>query len=87
MISKGQLGASWETEQEKDQERKKGKGAEGKAQGPRMPGRADLGIGELVPGLLSVGEDLPEHNPEAPHITLSAELAVKDTLRRHPANG
>ena len=26
----------------------------------------DLGVGELVPGLLAVGEDLPEHHAEGP---------------------
>lgn len=47
----------------------------------------DLVVGELVPGLLAVGEDLPQHHAEAPHITLCGEPPIHDALWGHPANG
>ena len=43
-------------------------------------------VGQLVPGLLPVGEDLPEHHPQAPHVTLCGELPVHDALWGHPAD-
>ena len=45
-----------------------------------------LAVGELVPGLFPIGEDLPEDHSKAPDITLRGELPVHDALRRHPAN-
>lgn len=47
---------------------------------------SDLIVGELVPGLLAVGEDLPQHHSKAPHITLCGEPPVHDALWGHPAN-
>lgn len=44
-------------------------------------------IGQLKPRLLAVGEDLPQDDAEAPHVTLRAELPVHDALGWHPANG
>ena len=47
---------------------------------------SDLVVGELVPGLLAVREDLPQHHAEAPHVTLCGEPPVHDALRGHPAD-
>ena len=47
---------------------------------------SDLVVGELVPGLLAVREDLPQHHTEAPHVTLCGEPPVHDALRGHPAD-
>jgi len=46
-----------------------------------------LAVGQLVPRLLAVGEDLPEDHAEAPDVALRGELPVHDALRRHPADG
>ena len=43
-------------------------------------------VWELEPWLLSVGEDLPENHPKAPHVTLRSELPVHDAFGGHPAN-
>lgn len=48
---------------------------------------SDLIVRELVPWLLAVGEDLPQHHAEAPHVTLCGEPPVHDALRGHPADG
>ena len=45
-----------------------------------------LTVGQLVPGLFPVGEDLPEDHAEAPDVALRGELPVHDALRRHPAD-
>lgn len=47
---------------------------------------AHLTVGQLVPGLLAVGEDLPQDHAEAPDVALGGELPVHDALRRHPAD-
>ena len=60
---------------------------EGWAAGSDLRSGADLGVGELGPGLLAVGEDLPENHPKAPHVTLRSELPIHDAFRGHPANG
>lgn len=52
-----------------------------------LPLLAHLSVGELVPGLLPVGEDLPEHHAEAPDIALGGEFTIQDALGRHPADG
>lgn len=46
-----------------------------------------LVVAQLEPGLLPVGEDLPQDDSETPHIALRGELPVHDALRWHPANG
>lgn len=43
-------------------------------------------IGELVPRLFAVGEDLPENNSQTPNIALRGKLSVHDALRGHPAD-
>ncbi len=48
---------------------------------------AYLIICQLKPWLLAVGEDLPEDDAEAPHVTLRRELPVHDAFWWHPANG
>lgn len=48
---------------------------------------AYLIVGQLVPGLFAICEDLPQHNPQAPDVTFRGEFSVHDTLWRHPANG
>lgn len=45
-----------------------------------------LTVGQLVPGLFAVGENLPEDHAEAPDVALRGELPVHDALRRHPAD-
>ena len=45
-----------------------------------------LTVGQLVPGLLAVGEDLPEDHAEAPDVALCGELPVHDALWGHPAD-
>jgi len=56
-------------------------------EGPRAPlWDSDLIVGQLVPRLLAVGEDLPQHHAEAPHVTLCGEPPVHDALWRHPAD-
>lgn len=45
-----------------------------------------LTVGQLVPGLFAVGEDLPEDHAEAPDVALRGELPVHDALRGHPAD-
>ncbi|TNN44955.1 hypothetical protein EYF80_044847 [Liparis tanakae] len=44
-------------------------------------------VGEAVVGLQPVAEDLPQHHAERPDVRVRAELAVRDGLRRHPADG
>lgn len=48
---------------------------------------AHLVVGQLVPGLFAIREDLPQHDPQAPDVTFCGELPVHDALWRHPANG
>jgi len=70
--------------------------------GINIPGRTVLGagqqlplphhlhhllVGEAVVGLQPVAEDLPQHHAERPDVRVRAELAVRDGLRRHPADG
>lgn len=45
-----------------------------------------LVIGELVPRLLSIGEDLPQDHPQTPDVALCGELSVHDAFRWHPAD-
>lgn len=45
-----------------------------------------LVVGELVPRLFPVGEDLPQNHPQTPHVALCGELSVHDAFRRHPAD-
>ena len=45
-----------------------------------------LVVGELVPRLLAVAEDLPQHDAVAPHVRLDSEGPVQDALWRHPAD-
>lgn len=47
---------------------------------------SDLIVGELVPGLLAIGEDLPQHHSQTPHIALCGESPVHDALWGHPAD-
>lgn len=47
---------------------------------------SDLIVGELVPGLFPVGEDLPQHHAEAPNVALCGEPPVHDALWWHPAD-
>lgn len=46
-----------------------------------------LCVRELEPWLLAVGEDLPQDDPEAPHVALRREPPVHDALGGHPADG
>lgn len=43
-------------------------------------------IGQLVPRLFSVSEDLPQNHPQTPDVALCGELSVHDAFRRHPAD-
>lgn len=43
-------------------------------------------IGELVPRLFSISEDLPQNHPQTPDVALCGELSVHDAFRRHPAD-
>lgn len=44
-------------------------------------------VGESIVGLQAVAEHLPEHHPEGPDVRVRGELAVRDGLRGHPADG
>lgn len=44
-------------------------------------------VGELVPRLFSIGEDLPKNNSQTPNVALCGELSVHDAFRGHPTNG
>lgn len=54
--------------------------------GDKLSDPTHLTVGQLVPGLFAVGEDLPEDNTEAPDVALRGELPVHDALRGHPAD-
>lgn len=56
-------------------------------EGVLSPPATHLIVGQLVPGLFAVCEDLPQHDPQAPDVTLCGELPVHDALWRHPADG
>lgn len=43
-------------------------------------------IGELVPWLFSISEDLPQNHTQTPDVALCGELSVHDAFRRHPAD-
>lgn len=45
-----------------------------------------LAIGQLIPWLFPIGEDLPEDHAKAPDVALRRELPVHDALRGHPAD-
>lgn len=86
------MGACWQWDEKQKGAQFPEKGlsegaGKGRPAGGDPQGEADLCVGELVPGLLAVGEDLPEHHTEAPHVALGGELAVEDALGRHPADG
>lgn len=46
----------------------------------------DLVVGQLVPWLLPVGHDLPQHHSEAPAVALYGELPVNYWLGSHPSD-
>lgn len=46
-----------------------------------------LTVGQLIPGLFAIREDLPEDHAEAPDVTLRCELPVHDAFGGHPADG
>lgn len=51
-----------------------------------LPVPPHLAVGQLIPGLFAVREDLPEDHAEAPDVALRCELPVHDAFRGHPAD-